>query len=91
MNYNELILSEFELIKQDLIKRYNEKGMRASGNFESSLEVKWTNQPAQTIESPPGSGEGLKVLTILVEKVRGKLIRNCNNLFEVRLFIPLNQ
>lgn len=40
MNYKDIILSEFELIKQDLIKRYNEKGMRASGNFENSLEVK---------------------------------------------------
>jgi hypothetical protein len=39
MNYNELILSEFELIKQELIQKYNEKGMRASGNFESLLEI----------------------------------------------------
>ena len=47
MNYNDIILNEFELIKQDLIKRYNEKGMRASGNFESSLEIKKNNNSVE--------------------------------------------
>jgi hypothetical protein len=40
MNYKEIIIEEFEIIKQELINKYNEKGMRASGNFESSLEIK---------------------------------------------------
>jgi hypothetical protein len=65
MNYKDIILSEFELIKQDLIKRYNEKGMRASGNFESSLEIKekengvelWGANYTEQLESGRSSGK----------------------------------
>lgn len=35
----EILKEEFELIKQELIKRYDEKGMRASGEWANSLEV----------------------------------------------------
>lgn len=42
MNYKDIILSEIELIKQDLIKNYDAKGMRSSGNFVNSLEIKET-------------------------------------------------
>ncbi len=65
MNYNDIILNEFELIKQDLIKRYNEKGMRASGNFESSLEIRqkengvelWGANYTEQLESGRSSGK----------------------------------
>ena len=36
---NEILVQEFESIKKDLIEAYDKKGMRASGNFASSLEV----------------------------------------------------
>lgn len=39
MNYNDIIFNELEQIKNDLIKSYDAKGMRASGNFPNSLEV----------------------------------------------------
>lgn len=35
----EILKEEFEFIKNDLIKRYDEKGMRASGDWANSLEV----------------------------------------------------
>lgn len=34
-----ILKEEFELIKKELIKRYDELGMRASGKFASGLEV----------------------------------------------------
>lgn len=37
---NEDLRKEFEELKKDLITAYNQKGMRASGNFESELEIK---------------------------------------------------
>lgn len=36
---SEILQTEFELIRQDLIKRHNELGMKASGKFEDELEV----------------------------------------------------
>lgn len=39
MNYKDIIFSELKLIKDELIKQYDAKGMRASGNFANSLEV----------------------------------------------------
>lgn len=39
MNYNDIIFFELEQIKQELIRQYDAKGMRASGNFATSLEV----------------------------------------------------
>lgn len=36
---NNILLTEFESLKADLIKAYDAKGMRASGNFANELEV----------------------------------------------------
>lgn len=36
---NDILNSEFEKLKQDLILAYDAKGMRASGNFANSLSV----------------------------------------------------
>tara|TARA_R110002167_G_scaffold81296_2_gene222669 strand:+ start:4291 stop:4758 length:468 start_codon:yes stop_codon:yes gene_type:complete len=48
MTPQEQILSdEFEQIRFDLIKRYDELGMRASGDFEKSLEVKQNKLSAE--------------------------------------------
>lgn len=38
MTVNEIIREEFGLLKGELITRYEEKGMRASGNWEEELE-----------------------------------------------------
>lgn len=40
---NDVLKQEFEELKKDLITAYNQKGMRASGNFEQQLEVKEGN------------------------------------------------
>lgn len=42
-----VLSKEFELLKNDLIKAYDAKGMRASGKFAESLEVKVTGLTAQ--------------------------------------------
>lgn len=34
-----ILFDEFTLLKSDLIKKYDEKGMRASGNWANSLEL----------------------------------------------------
>jgi hypothetical protein len=44
-----ILKEEFDLIKADLIKRYNEKGMRASGNWANTLEVQVKGISAQLI------------------------------------------
>lgn len=55
----EVLSKEFELLKSDLIKAYDTKGMRASGDFATSLEVEveinhailWGNSYAQQLET----------------------------------------
>lgn len=55
----EVLSKEFELLKSDLIKAYDAKGMRASGDFAASLEVDveinhailWGNAYAQQLET----------------------------------------
>jgi hypothetical protein len=48
MNDNERILTkEFESLKDDLIAKYDQLGMRASGQFASELEVKVNDTKAQ--------------------------------------------
>lgn len=44
---NETLIKEFESIKADLITAYDRKGMRASGQFADSLEVRQTNRGVQ--------------------------------------------
>ena len=66
---NETLIKEFESIKADLISAYDRKGMRASGKFADSLEVKqtirgvqlWGLSYAQQLETgrrKDGSGTG---------------------------------
>ena len=38
MTLEKILFEEFELLRQDLIKAYDEKGMRASGQWASELE-----------------------------------------------------
>lgn len=53
MNGNERILNkEFELLKDELIAKHDELGMRASGKFASELEVKTTDTKAQLLGVP---------------------------------------
>lgn len=59
-----VLSKEFELLKDDLIKAYDAKGMRASGKFAESLEVKvqgltaqlWGEDYAQQLETGRKSG-----------------------------------
>jgi hypothetical protein len=39
MSDREILSKEFQLLKQDLVKAYNKKGMRASGDWADSLRV----------------------------------------------------
>lgn len=63
---NNILTTEFESIKFDLIKKYDEKGMRASGKFADSLEVVmvnesrvqlWGNDYAQQLETGRRAGK----------------------------------
>lgn len=61
----EILSKEFESLKNDLIKAYDQKGMRASGKFAESLEVTATDYEAilkgedysQQLESGRNSGK----------------------------------
>lgn len=44
---SKILSTEFELLKKDLITAYDAKGMRASGKFADTLEVKVKNLNAQ--------------------------------------------
>jgi hypothetical protein len=68
---SQVLSKEFELLKDDLIKAYDAKGMRASGKFAETLEVKvngltaqlWGESYAQQLETgrrKDGSGTGPK-------------------------------
>lgn len=68
---SEILSREFESLKADLITAYDAKGMRASGKFAESLEVKvdglkaqlWGESYAQQLETgrrPDGVGKGPK-------------------------------
>lgn len=60
-----VLSKEFELLKNDLIKAYDAKGMRASGKFAESLEVKvqgltaqlWGEDYSQQLETGRKSGK----------------------------------
>ncbi len=61
---SQVLSKEFELLKNDLIKAYDAKGMRASGKFAESLEVKvqgltaqlWGEDYAQQLETGRRAG-----------------------------------
>jgi hypothetical protein len=68
---SQVLSREFEALKTDLIQAYDAKGMRASGKFADSLEVRvdglkaqlWGESYAQQLETgrrPDGSGTGLQ-------------------------------
>lgn len=61
---SQILSKEFEALKDDLIKAYDAKGMRASGKFADSLEVKvnglnaqlWGEDYAQQLETGRRAG-----------------------------------
>jgi hypothetical protein len=61
---SQVLSKEFELLKDDLIKAYDAKGMRASGKFAESLEVRvngltaqlWGESYAQQLETGRRAG-----------------------------------
>lgn len=61
---SQILSSEFEALKKDLITAYDAKGMRASGKFAESLEVKvkglnaqlWGEDYAQQLETGRKAG-----------------------------------
>lgn len=65
----EILSKQFDLLKEDLIKAYDAKGMRASGKFADSLEVQtfetelgykailWGEDYAQQLETGRQSGK----------------------------------
>lgn len=61
----QILADEFEAIKFDLIKRYDELGMRASGDFEKGLEVRqnklsaelWGNHYIEQLVNGRGPGK----------------------------------
>jgi hypothetical protein len=61
---SKVLSKEFELLKDDLIKAYDTKGMRASGKFAESLEVRvngltaqlWGESYAQQLETGRRAG-----------------------------------
>ena len=61
---SQVLSKEFELLKEDLIKAYDAKGMRASGKFAESLEVRvngltaqlWGESYAQQLETGRRAG-----------------------------------
>jgi len=46
MDTGAMLLEEFEKLREELIQKYDELGMRASGNFEASLSVDITKDKA---------------------------------------------
>jgi hypothetical protein len=62
---SKVLSKEFELLKDDLIKAYDAKGMRASGKFAETLEVKvngltaqlWGESYAQQLETGRRAGK----------------------------------
>lgn len=47
MSIAEILQSEFEDLKQELITQYDEQGMRASGNWPDTLEVEYIETSAK--------------------------------------------
>lgn len=85
-----VLSKEFELLKDDLIKAYDAKGMRASGKFADSLEVKvnglnaqlWGESYAQQLETgrrKDGGGTGPEWTTAkedIIQWIKDKGIAN---------------
>lgn len=84
-----VLSKEFELLKDDLIKAYDAKGMRASGKFAESLEVKingltaqlWGESYAQQLETGRKGGKFPPINAIeqwikdkgIANKIQGKI------------------
>lgn len=62
---SQILSREFEKLKEDIIKAYDQKGMRASGKFAESLEVKvselngqlWGENYAEQLEAGRNTGK----------------------------------
>lgn len=69
---SQILSKEFEALKDDLIKAYDAKGMRASGKFADSLEVKinglnaqlWGEDYAQQLETGRRAGKFPPIVAI---------------------------
>ncbi len=88
----EILSKEFESLKEDLIKAYDQKGMRASGDFADSLEVVanrfnvklWGNDYAQQLETGRQSGKRPPIDAIkqwiddkgIANRLNGEITRN---------------
>jgi len=74
MTTTELLAIEFEALKNELIAKYREKGMKASGDWEDSLEVVVTENKAQIIgddysqQLEAGRGSGKQPPTAVIEQ-----------------------
>lgn len=80
---SEILSKEFESLKSDLIKAYDAKGMRASGKFADSLEVKvngltaqlWGEDYAQQLETGRRAGR-FPPINAIEQWIRDKGIAN---------------
>lgn len=80
---SEILSKEFESLKADLIKAYDAKGMRASGKFADSLEVKvngltaqiWGEDYAQQLETGRRAGR-FPPINAIEQWIRDKGIAN---------------
>lgn len=86
---SQVLSKQFELLKDDLIKAYDAKGMRASGKFAETLEVKvqgltaqlWGEDYSQQLETGRKSGRFPPIDAIeqwikdkgIANKIQGKI------------------
>ncbi len=78
-----ILSKQFELLKDDLIKAYDAKGMRASGKFADSLEVRvegltaqlWGESYAQQLETGRKAG-GFPPISAIEQWIKDKGIAN---------------
>ncbi|WP_396195922.1 hypothetical protein [Flavobacterium sp.] len=80
---SKILSKEFELLKDDLIKAYDAKGMRASGKFADSLEVRvngltaqlWGESYAQKLETGRRPG-AFQPISAIEQWIKDKGIAN---------------
>ena len=78
-----VLSKEFELLKDDLIKAYDAKGMRASGKFAETLEVKiqgltaqiWGEDYSQQLETGRRAGR-FPPISAIEQWIKDKAIAN---------------
>lgn len=80
---SQILSKQFELLKDDLIKAYDAKGMRASGKFADELEVRvdgltaqlWGESYAQKLETGQEAGE-FPTISAIEQWIKDKGIAN---------------